>query len=319
MKIAVVLVTYNRSKCLKVVLEALKNQNTKINSILIVDNCSNDDTQEMLKSINFISEFENEKLIKNISDECTNMYYKNSNNLGGAGGFQKAIEIISQFDYDYVWIMDDDVKPEPDCLEKLLNALEENHCKAAIPNRTDEYYSDNACKFIDLKKFTADMVARKHFYDKPFNEKYYNVVDMPFEGPLIAMDVIKKIGSPDSNYFIYFDDTDYARRILAHSKIMFVKDACLHRQLAKFTEAKTAKEKRKYNWQNYYNIRNNILFNFKYGQSIRAKYFSIAFTWGYHVVRSIIFGEFKNIKIVNKAVHDGVHKNAGKTVNPGEF
>ena len=80
MKIAVVLVTYNRSKCLKVVLEALKNQNTKINSILIVDNCSNDDTQEMLKSINFISEFENEKLIKNISDECTNMYYKNSNN-----------------------------------------------------------------------------------------------------------------------------------------------------------------------------------------------------------------------------------------------
>ena len=92
----------------------------------------------------------------------------------------------------------------------------------------------------------------------------------------------------------------------------------MHRQLAKQAELNKKKD-RKYNWRNYYSIRNNILFNHKYAETWRAKHLSTGALWLYHVARSIYYRKPENIRIINMAVRDGMRDIYGKKVNPGEL
>ena len=48
------------------------------------------------------------------------------------------------------------------------------------------------------------------------------VVDMAFEGPLFNRKIIEKVGLPDKNYFLQFDDTDYATRACKYTNIELV-------------------------------------------------------------------------------------------------
>lgn len=318
-EINVVLVTFNRLECLKVVLNALCKQTVNISNILLVDNHSNDGTCEYLVNCGLANSQDECVLQKSmISNKTSFMYYRTQENLGGSGGFAKAIELIKDIPADYLWIMDDDVRPEPNCLELLLTYMSDT-VQACIPNRTDENFDDVACKNIDFfSTLKFQMYRRKSFYPKPYIEDYYSVCDMAFEGPLISMEIIKKIGLPEAGFFIEYDDTDYAQRILEHTKILFITKAILHRQLAK--KSKIAEKKnRKYNWRYYYAIRNNILFNHKYGKTLGAKHVGTALLWLFHTSKSIYFGQIENIKIINKAVKDGILNKYGKNVNPGDF
>lgn len=318
-KVLITLVTYNRRNCLSVLLEALKKQSVRPIGILIVDNNSTDDTNQFLIDSGFTKGTEYACLHKLQADSgIMQYYYRNTENVGGSGGFAKAIGLGLEIDSDYIWIMDDDVQPEPDCLENMLKYMNSN-VKACIPNRTDENFIDHACSGIDMKSLrNFRITSRKEFYDLPLEKEFYSVKDMAFEGPLIATEVVRKVGHPNAGFFIEYDDTDYAQRVLEYTEIYFVTNACLHRQLARQAEANKIKDRR-YNWRNYYSIRNNILFDHKYAQSWRAKHLSTGLLWIYHVMRSLYYRKPKNIYVINKAVHDGMHDVYGKTVNPGDL
>lgn len=66
-------------------------------------------------------------------------------------------------------------------------------------------------------------------------KEQYFVADMPFEGPLLKTELVRTIGIPEQGFFLEYDDSDYAQRILQHSKIVYVTNAILHRQLVKKT------------------------------------------------------------------------------------
>lgn len=312
--IVVALVTYNRRNCLEKVLKGLEKQEQKISRIVLVDNNSTDDTNDFISSL----------LNQDVSDYLTYhagkvgdieiIYYRNNVNAGGSGGFYIAIDKAIEFDSDYIWIMDDDVLPEPDCLKRMIDAMSED-IKACIPNRTDVNFDDHACKSIDfysISKFR--MYKRKEFYEEPLHEKYYYVCDMAFEGPLIKTEVVKKVGLPNTEFFIEYDDTDYAQRLLKYTKILFVTEAVLHRQLAK--KNNNAKKNYKYDWRSYYSIRNNILFNQMYGQTWGAKYLGTLFLLIFHIVKSVYRLQICNLPIIIKATIDGVTHKTGIIVKP---
>jgi rhamnopyranosyl-N-acetylglucosaminyl-diphospho-decaprenol beta-1,3/1,4-galactofuranosyltransferase len=53
-------------------------------------------------------------------------------NVGPAGGYAAGLDAASRQDFETVWVMDDDVVPEPTCLERLAATLEENARKAVV-------------------------------------------------------------------------------------------------------------------------------------------------------------------------------------------
>lgn len=105
-----------------------------------------------------------------------------------------AVGLAQQLDIDYLWIMDDDVLPEPDCLEKLLMQMDKTGAKVALPSREDENYTDRVCLDLDLEdhnKFWASL--RKQVAPHPLDKETYFVKDMTFEGPLMTLEVSKKL------------------------------------------------------------------------------------------------------------------------------
>ncbi|MCB9247374.1 MAG: glycosyltransferase [Ignavibacteriales bacterium] len=101
MKIAAVVVTYNRLGLLKECIDSLRGQTRKLDEIIVVNNDSKDGTKEWL---------EEQKDVTKIHQE----------NLGGAGGFHNGMKAAYEKGYDWIWLMDDDCLPKLNALEYLF-------------------------------------------------------------------------------------------------------------------------------------------------------------------------------------------------------
>lgn len=314
-RVIALVVTYNRSMCLERLLEALESQTYPIEMIILVNNKSTDNTYDMLADRGCVDV----PLDGNISFKTHNgikyFYFLNNRNAGGAGGFAKGIELTLNQECDYVWVMDDDVRPEPDCLEKLL-AGREKDVIAIVPNRTDENCTDVVSLDIDLKSiFKFDMPRRQKRLKAPFAEPFYYVRGFTFEGPLIAHDVIKKVGLPYADFVILCDDLDYAMRVNQYGKIKFITGATMHRQLATREKEKNWR----FTWKSYYHIRNNILMQKKYCKTFGAKYISPVIAWNWWFLLLIHKRRIKDFPLLCRSIRDGMHGVHGITVEPGEF
>ena len=131
----------------------------------------------------------------------------------------------------------------------------------------------------------------------------------------LVMDLLKKVGVPDSGYFIEYDDSDYAQRLQRYSKIVFATEACLHRQLAKKSDVNNVTTP--YNWRNYYKIRNNIIFDQRYGKNWKVRRLSPIILIAHHIVLAVRQHHLKkNLPIILRAYFDGIHLKMGKQMNP---
>lgn len=310
-KVCAVVVTYNRLECLTKALAAIEKQSAALAGILVFDNNSTDGTIEYLRHQGY-SEIKKEQ-----TQGIQRSYFRSPQNLGGSGGFSQAVEIAAQADFDYLWIMDDDVAPAADCLANLLAELKLNHVQAAIPARSGPDFTDKVCLRLDLSNpFKFFIWWRKKYAKQPLKRERYFVQDMTFEGPLISVPVIKKVGIPDASYFIQFDDTDYAHRMLHFTKIIYVKNALLKRQLpAKVI--KKDEQKAPMNWRDYYFIRNNIAFDRKYGKRWSVRHLSPLLMLVYYIGLTVKDGNLKeNLPIILKAGYHGMNGKMGKRVDP---
>ncbi|MEM4589260.1 MAG: glycosyltransferase family 2 protein [Thermoplasmata archaeon] len=314
MRIAAVVVTYNRKKLLIECLEALKKQTRPLDAIYIIDNASTDGTPQLLQEKGYIKDFSGGATsIENLHDgkSIRVVYVRMKENTGGAGGFHEGVKRAYNDGYDWIWLMDDDVEPKEDALEILLGVGEEIEGKksALVPVR----YLNGSFFNLETKKFDFKNLFKHFTYDvvteDDLKEKYFRVSAISFEGPLIKRDAISKIGVPDKDYFIIADDTDYAIRLHEYGPLYMVSDAHLTKKVINFEE---------FNWKTYYFIRNIIYLDRKYGENFLIKYLRPFITFLKYAVYYFIKNP-KNFKYILKAFKDGYQCKRGKIVLPGEF
>ena len=102
-----------------------------------------------------------------------------------------------------------------------------------------------------------------------------------------------------------------------YSEIIFVTKAQLHRQLAVKVDPSVVKKEEPYNWRNYYKIRNNIIFDKRYGKNWKVRQLSPLILIAHHIVLSNRRGHLKqNLPIIWKAFWDGFFQRMGKRVDP---
>lgn len=215
--------------------------------------------------------------------------------------------------FDYLWIMDDDVLPEFNCLNELLAGMDDSH-KVCIPDRTDDNYTDTAVIEYDLNNpFKLTLAQRiKRIPCKEINTNYIDVQAMAFEGPLVDTSIIDKVGLPDSDYFILFDDSDYCRRILKYTNVRLVKSAILHKQIIPSTTHEL-------NWKDSYSYRNGFFYDQKYGRNYfvrKCRPFIFKTFCAWHGGRK--YGRIGS-DLVKRAYRDAKNNIRGKTFVPGKL
>lgn len=295
MNIAAVVVTFNRLTLLKRTIQSLK-EVPQLSAIIVVNNGSTDGTGEWLQT-------------------QTGLTVINQENTGGSGGFHTGMRYAFTQGYEWIWCMDDDVYPAPDCLEKLLL---EAHPGTGIlcPRRIQEgKVFVNECRKVNLSNPFTSLHQEKLTAD---TEAPTEIMGMVFEGPLIRREVVEKIGYPNKELFIFYDDTDYSyRAVLAGYKVVYVPDALLRKELF-FTHDTWKEKQKKKKWKRMYQIRNSAYFNHHYGKNFLVRYGRAFSGVAGYILLALCCSPFTDayclgdIKRFWKAYTDGIHEQLGK-------
>ncbi len=188
-KIIAVVVTYNREKLLIDCIEALRSQTHVLDTILVINNGSSDNTENWLRN--------QEDLV-----------YLTQNNCGSGGGFNKGIQWAYENGYSWIWCMDDDGYPKEDALENLLQANTENELRllncAVIDKKDKKSFVWKTQQYTSLEQVTCKLIHGKGH---------------PFNGTLFHRDIIERVGLPQSRLFMWGDETEYYYRITRRNLI----------------------------------------------------------------------------------------------------
>ncbi|WP_418184844.1 glycosyltransferase family 2 protein [Aliarcobacter vitoriensis] len=305
MKICTVVVTYNRYELLKECLDSLINQTYKTD-IFVINNASTDGTHTKIKEDGYLN---NDNLI----------YKKLDKNLGGAGGFYHGTKFVSENNYDYVWLMDDDAEPELTTLEELLK------------NTNNKIYSAYAPKVMigTKEKHTLSTFGHRGNFDyinclpafqKPLDINEYkkekSEIEMAsFVGILIPISSVKKVGLPEERFFIHHDDTEYSLRLITIGKILMVNSVSIYhkeqRQEEKiqrqFLYSKKNRIKFEKLWLKYFGLRNSIFIALKYGKGFK-RYLLILKLYVDLIKDIILYDDKKYIrlKFATNSFYDGI-------------
>lgn len=277
-KITAVVVTFNRLKLLQRVIASLQKQSVHIHDIIIVNNGSTDGTKEWL-------------------DKQNKLHIIHQENVGGSGGFYRGIQEASKTECDWIWCMDDDVFPSEHCLENLLiYASKDNKIGIACPHRlmSGKTFTGEA-KTLNLSNPFKDMHDNGLMPEDVEANETVDIVGMAFEGSLIKKEVVEKIGLPNKELFILYDDTDYSyRTILEGYRVIVVRDALMDKYDFQ-SQSSYREDKIKNKWKLAYHVRNTAYFGHRYGKNIGVKYLA-AMPFILRMYGAITFNFFKGHK-----------------------
>lgn len=285
-EIVAIIVTYNRKVLLNEAIDALLNQTFNQFDIYIIDNASTDGTYDYIQ----------EKI-----NQFQNIFYMNTGeNLGGAGGFHYGIKKAVEQNYKKIWIMDDDTIPTPTALEELMKAdnilkdygflcsdvkwVDGNPCAMNVPNISNTWISNTQYLSYGL----------------------LNVSQCSFVSCFFSSDIVKQVGLPLKEFFVWGDDAEYTKRISEAKDSYFVsKSIVVHKMNSNIpTDISQDSPDRLFRYK--FSYRNMYYVNKKQGNklSMLLYYYGI-FLDIKKILRSQQSGKWKKIKIIIKGVRDG--------------
>jgi GT2 family glycosyltransferase len=190
---------------------AIKLQTVGAN-IVVIDNCSGDDSVDVLKSA------------------LPDVLILARNNNGGFGaGCNTGIRYAASMAVDYVWLINNDAIPDQRCLELMLDKAV-NHPKVGVvgarirePNGTIEDHAGCFMNPLTLHcQYTMseiDMIKHRYAW-------------VTGASMLLSMRALQKIGTFDEGYFMYWEDADICHRLRQAGFTMAIAEDAIVEHLA---------------------------------------------------------------------------------------
>lgn len=211
--LAIAIVTFNRSALLAELLQSASTMATLPDHIIVVDNASTDDTQDVVRS--WQDRFPAGVLVN----------HRMETNTGGAGGFSEGTRVALELGAEWVWLMDDDVEILPDALERFAPWMQ--RFKVIHGRR----YDVDGTPFYWQAKFNQFLGVPLPYSIKTFNTDGYALTNSgTFEGMLVHADVVRRIGLPDPRFFISWDDAIYAWLASLETEVVYVDEFVLQKK-----------------------------------------------------------------------------------------
>ena len=262
-KLAIITVNYNGKKDTLEFLQSLYRLSTSDveSKIIVVDNGSSDGSVSAVKA-----QYPEVDILQTGS------------NLGFAGGFNKGIEYAKIWGADYFLVINNDTKiNDENLLEELVNTAEKDEKIGLISPKIyfapgfefhkESYKDSDKGKIIWYAggHFDWNNVASVHRGLDEVDTGKYDVVEETelISGAcvLIKKEVIEKVGTFDEKYFLYFEDSDFQKRVTdAGFKKYYNGSVSIFHKVSRSTGIGS-------DLTDYYHSRNRLIFGFEYGNT----------------------------------------------------
>ncbi len=202
--ITIIIVTYKSSHIIKECLESIVNEDIKI---IIVDNGSNDNIQDVIKNIS----------VKNCNIDLILLEH----NCGFGKANNVALEMVET---DFALLLNPDASIDKKSIENLIR------CAKMDPKIALASAMDTKNKNPSSQEITNVLeLQRKFFTDHSENNDFLEMNFVSGGYMLLKMEVFRKIGFFDNNIFLYGEDDELCSRSLENGyKNILVKSAFVH-------------------------------------------------------------------------------------------
>jgi len=199
--IQIIILNYNAAQeCLEL-WEQLQGFSSFENSVVIIDNNSELEDQQILKL-----NLPNEVLIFN------------KENLGYAEGNRIGIELAIKNKKPYVLLLNPDIRLSPTAIDQMLGIVEKDHSIAAIGpricyrNNPGLIYSDGGIIDFHNGYKTSHLNFNQEIEEIDYLEMIHEVDYVNGSVFLARTEIFKKIGFMRKDFFLYFEETEWCLR-----------------------------------------------------------------------------------------------------------
>lgn len=294
-KLAVIIVNFNGSKDTLDCIESIKKNCTILDQIeiIVVDNNSKEKEKNIL-----IENLKMEKLILN----SQNSGFAIANNIG--------IEYAIKNKFENILLLNNDTIIEKNSFEIMLDTLNSNKdigavsCSILYEKEREKIWFDGG--IINWNRYMSIHINQGMIYN---NET--EIVDTEFISGCCMMlkkEVIEKVGMLPTEYFMYFEDTDFSVQILKKGyKMKIAKEAIIYHKVSASSGGEES------NFSVEWGARNRIIFMRKYKKQNKSKkqYFiakSFFFsTRGIKIIKYGLKGDTKKIKSLIRGLRRGIY------------
>lgn len=243
--VAAVIVTYNRLEKLKTVLNSLEKLTVSPEYLVIVNNASTDGTDK------YLAEYEARR---SVEDGMKVSVVNLPENVGGAGGFSAGMKYGYDLGADFLWVSDDDGYPEPDSLANLLNGY-----KSAVDELgPDVPFACSMVKYTDGSICEMNNPVTTWDWGRLLAKGQNSVLvsSCSFVSVLFPRWALEDFGLPYKEYFIWFDDAEYTRRLTKGCPGIQVLDSVVIHDMGQNKGVNFRQINEKNAWKFAYGIRN---------------------------------------------------------------
>lgn len=245
--IVAIVVTYNRKTLLEQNIDALLEQSNKEFDIMVIDNASTDGTEAFVRGI--------------VNQNSRVNYFNTRSNLGGAGGFSYGVRIACERGYKYCWLMDDDTIPTTMAYEHLVDKLAYLQENFSFICSYVRWMDGTICK-MNIPGVKRSLITRLDLLD----HNMLWVKTCSFVSVLINLEVVREVGLPIKEFFIYGDDAEYTLRLSGKRKGYWALDSIVEHRMARNAGVDIVTEGEERLDRHFYNVRNLTYIAKRYGK-----------------------------------------------------
>lgn len=197
-RVSVVIVNWRAPGETLAAVDSLRAQSRSLHRIYVVDNGSGDGSLEQLEAA--------------LSAQSGAVVLANADNLGFGGGCNRALVEAVHDGSDFVWLLNNDARAAPDCLEALLDVASRDAAVGMIGSwLTDPDHPAHDHSGSWMRPWLMSCGAVRTSGD--LDSHAYSWVTAA--SVLIRTDALIRTGFFDENFFMYWEDADLAMRIRA--------------------------------------------------------------------------------------------------------
>ena len=237
-----------------------------------------------------------DKMIRSNYPDVT--YIKLRENMGSAGGYHEGIKLAAKTS-DFIYTLDDDVRMNPDTLSEIIKS------------------------FFLLEKSLPSRIGAVRSVGERHSEVVPTKLDIcPWRGTLFKTSIVREMGLPSLDYFIYGEDMEYSLQLAKRGYCFYWIPASICQERHRDQDGKTHAEifgKRNVRYQDpfrlYYAFRNEIFIYIQYNYILKLIHvFMYAIKVTLMILKEEGWNGRKAIMAIAEGMIDGVMGRLGKNI-----